>query len=46
MDLNKRVIAIIGLGNIGKRHLQAILELDFDLTIFIVDTNANRFDEF
>ena len=32
-------IAIIGAGNIGSRHLQALAKLEFKLNIFVVDPN-------
>lgn len=41
-----KTIAIIGLGNIGKRHLQAALALDLDLKIFCIDIIEPDFSEF
>jgi len=39
MDRTMRNIAVIGLGNIGKRHVQALLEYTEEFTIYGVDTN-------
>ena len=32
-------IVIIGLGNIGLRHLEAILKLEYNISVFLIDTS-------
>ncbi|MGD8567772.1 MAG: Gfo/Idh/MocA family oxidoreductase [Gammaproteobacteria bacterium] len=34
-------ICIIGVGNLGYRHYQALMNIDFDAHLFLVDTNIN-----
>lgn len=36
-------ILIIGIGNIGLRHLEAIAKLDVELQVFIIDNDESRF---
>ncbi len=38
---NAKTICIIGLGQIGSRHLQALLKCDFNVSIFCVDLNVD-----
>src|SRR3989344_2708260 len=37
----KKKIALIGCGNIGSRHLQALVKLPFFVDIYIVEPNTN-----
>jgi predicted dehydrogenase len=38
-------IAIIGAGGIGTRHLQAVIQLDLQSRIYVVDTSANSLEK-
>ena len=46
MERNKKVVAVIGLGNIGKRHVQSLLNLKLDLSILIVENDPEKFFSF
>lgn len=42
--MNNYNIAIIGVGNIGSRHLQALKKISFPLNIFVVDTKKTSLE--
>jgi hypothetical protein len=46
MEANKKIVAVIGLGNIGKRHVQSLLSLECYFTILIVENDRVKFDRF
>ena len=41
----QKIILIIGLGNIGKRYLEGILKIKYELKIYLIDINIDAFND-
>ena len=41
----QKIILIIGLGNIGKRYLEGILKIKYELKIYLIDINVDAFND-
>ena len=43
--MSQKIILIIGLGNIGKRYLEGILKVKYELKIYLIDININALND-
>tara|TARA_B100000886_G_scaffold337440_1_gene298152 strand:- start:986 stop:1954 length:969 start_codon:yes stop_codon:yes gene_type:complete len=43
--MKTKTILLVGFGNIGKRYLEGILELRYNLKIYLIDININALDK-
>ena len=46
MKLSNKIynIVLVGVGNIGSRHLQSIIKVNFPINVFAIDNNTNSLE--